>query len=99
MLFALVSSAYAPAQRASGIGLATGFGRVGAFSTTLLGGALLSLPSGRVQAVLGADLMAIAAVVVGLVIVDRHTPPRSGRDARRKDSAAMLATSAAVAET
>ncbi|WEK46019.1 MAG: MFS transporter [Candidatus Andeanibacterium colombiense] len=74
-MYAIMTHAYPPSCRSSGIGFGIFMGRVGAVAATAFGGWLLDLGQGSVApffAVIGAGAVLFSAAGF---IVDRHVPP------------------------
>jgi AAHS family 4-hydroxybenzoate transporter-like MFS transporter len=76
VLYAIASTAYPPESRAGGIGVATAASRLGGVITMLGGGAILSLVKGSLLGFLAALSVSIVFSAIGLLIIDRHIPPR-----------------------
>ncbi len=72
-LWSLCVHAYAPASRATGVGWGNSVGRLGAITSTLIGGKLLVMqPSPLIFLLFMAAALLLA--MVGLLVVDRHAP-------------------------
>lgn len=74
-LFALAAHAYPVHCRARGIGWSAGIGRVGAILSAALGGVILQLNDG-VTVFLTAIGSVPFIVILGILAMDRHIPPR-----------------------
>lgn len=78
-LYALAAHAYPTHFRATGIGVAGSIGRVGGMASSFTGGTVLALASGPSVffAIVGALLVASG---LGILIIDRHSPPLRGEE-------------------
>lgn len=73
-LYALAASAYPTSCRSTGIGFASGVGRLGPILSGFGGALVLALPDGQYMFFSGV-VAALLLTVVGVLIVDRQTPP------------------------
>jgi AAHS family 4-hydroxybenzoate transporter-like MFS transporter len=72
MLYALASAVYPASLRASGIGAATGVGRLGAIASALFGAGVFSL---HLPGFIGLLALALFCVTLSLTLLERHSPP------------------------
>lgn len=73
LLYALASSAYPTACRATGIGAAATAGRLGGVAAILSGGGLLSLEHSQLLAFFGALAVALMVTGIALLLFNRHS--------------------------